>query len=249
MALTLIFGAVSFRPHSDPADDILQVTEFLIALPVLLLSMVAHEYAHGYAALRQGDPTALRLGRLTLNPLKHIDPWMTILLPALLWFGSRGSFVFGGAKPVPVDPRNYRSYRRGDIIVSSAGIVANLCLFVICIILAVCLGTAGNAVPAARGGFALLQRMTFWGIWLNALLAFFNLIPIPPLDGSHLLFHLLPPEIGTRYRALSRYGFLILLALLIFFPTVLGILLLPALALTRLGFGLAAPFALQALPF
>ena len=225
------------------------MTEFLLALPVLLISVVAHEYAHGYAALRQGDPTALKLGRLTLNPLKHIDPWMTILLPALLWFGSGGRFVFGGAKPVPVDPRNYRSYRRGDIIVSSAGIATNLCLFVLCVILSICIGLVGNAIPAARDGFALLQRMTFWGIWLNALLAFFNLIPIPPLDGSHLFYHLLPPEIGAKYRALSRYGFLILLALLMFLRDVFFILLTPAIAITRLAFRLAGPFALERLPF
>ncbi|UCG87419.1 MAG: site-2 protease family protein [Gemmatimonadota bacterium] len=225
------------------------MTQFLLALPVLLLSVVAHEYAHGYAALRQGDLTALRLGRLTLNPLKHIDPWMSILLPALLWYGSSGGFVFGGAKPVPVDPRNYKSYRRGDIIVSSAGIVMNLCLFAACVILSICLGLAGGALPALHDGLSILQRMTLWGIWLNALLAFFNLIPIPPLDGSHLFYHLLPPEIGAKYRALSRYGFLILLALLVFFRDIFSILLLPALAMTFLAFSLVGPFALQPLPF
>src|SRR5947199_981611 len=88
----------------------------LFVAPVLLFSMVAHEYAHGYAALRQGDQTALMLGRLTFNPIKHIDPWMTIMLPALLWIGSGGRMMFGGAKPVPVNPRNYRNYRRGDLI-------------------------------------------------------------------------------------------------------------------------------------
>ena len=90
-----------------------QLGEFLLVLPVLIMSMVAHEYAHGYAALRQGDGTAKALGRLTMNPLKHIDPWMSVLLPAMLWFGSGGRFLFGGAKPVPVNPRNYRQYRRG----------------------------------------------------------------------------------------------------------------------------------------
>lgn len=107
-----------------------QLGGFLLALPVLVLSMVAHEYAHGYAALRQGDNTAKLLGRLTFNPVKHIDPWMSLLLPAMLWFGSGGQFLFGGAKPVPVNPRNYRHYRRGDIIVSLAGIAANLVLAV-----------------------------------------------------------------------------------------------------------------------
>ncbi len=223
--------------------------EFLLALPVLVISVVVHEYAHGYAALRQGDPTAQQLGRLTLNPLKHIDPWLTILLPALLWFGSGGRFVFGGAKPVPVNPGNYRNYRRGDIIVSSAGIVANLTLFVACLVLSIGVGLAGNALPAMSGGLAIVQRMLFWGIWLNVLLAFFNLIPIPPLDGSHIFYHFLPPELGAKYRELSRFGFLILLALIVFFRDVFFLLLLPAILVTRLAMSIAAPFALQPLPF
>ena len=99
---------------------------------MLLVSVIAHEYAHGYAALKQGDTTALKAGRLTWNPIKHIDLWMTILLPVLLYWVSRGAVVLGGAKPVPVDPRNYRNYRRGDIIVSLAGVVTNLLIAVIC---------------------------------------------------------------------------------------------------------------------
>ena len=223
--------------------------EFILGLPVLLLSVVAHEYAHGYAALRQGDPTAMQLGRLTLNPLKHIDPWMSVLFPALLWFGSGGQFVFGAAKPVPVNPRHYRSYRRGDIIVSSAGIVTNLGLFIVCLLLSIMFGIVGGLLQPAEGLLAVGQRMLFWGIWLNILLAFFNLIPIPPLDGSHLLYHLLPPELGARYRQLSRYGFLILLALIFFLRDVFFLLLMPAFLLARAAFNLAAPFALQPLPF
>ena len=95
---------------------------------MLVFAMVAHEYAHAAVALRQGDDTAYMLGRVTLNPLPHIDPWMSILLPALLWFGSGGTFTFGGAKPVPVNPRKYRNYRKGDILVSAAGVTTNLIL-------------------------------------------------------------------------------------------------------------------------
>jgi hypothetical protein len=101
------------------------VTDFLLVLPVLLFSVVAHEYAHAWTAFRQGDPTAYMLGRLTLNPLPHIDPMMSVLFPAMLfWLSSLAGhpFTFGAAKPVPVNPRNYRNYRRGDLIVSSAGI-------------------------------------------------------------------------------------------------------------------------------
>jgi Zn-dependent protease len=220
------------------------VQEFLLALPVLLFSMVAHEYAHGYAALKNGDPTAYMLGRLTFNPLKHIDPWMTVLLPVLLWFGSGGRVVFGGAKPVPVNPRNYRRYRRGDIIVSLAGITTNVGLAVICVVLAIVLGLLGFALPAFGGVLALLQRMMFWGIWLNLLLASFNLIPIPPLDGSHVLYHLLPPALGARYRAFSQYGFLVLLALIFFFQRLFIVLLFPAIALNALAMHAVLPFAL-----
>src|SRR5712664_387872 len=103
--------------------------DILIWAPVLLFSMVAHEYAHAEAAYRQGDDTAYMLGRLTLNPLKHIDPVMTVLFPVILWVASNGTFTFGAAKPVPVTPRKYRNFRKGDIIVSLAGIITNLGLF------------------------------------------------------------------------------------------------------------------------
>lgn len=209
--------------------------------------MVAHEYAHGYAALRQGDQTAYMLGRLTFNPLKHIDPFMTVLLPLMLWFGSGGRMVFGGAKPVPVNPRNYRNYRRGDIIVSLAGIATNIVLALVCLGLVVAVGFVGDAVPGGRT-LALFQRMLFWGIWLNLLLAFFNLIPIPPLDGSHVLAHLLPPSIALRYRQLQQYGFLVLLTLLFFFRGLFAALLLPALLLHELAMRVAGPFALMPPP-
>jgi Zn-dependent protease len=223
------------------------VQNLLLALPVLLFSMVAHEYAHGYAALRQGDPTALMLGRLTFNPIKHIDPWMTIILPAVLLYTSGGRFFFGGAKPVPVNPRNYRNYRRGDIIVSAAGIVTNLALAVILLMLSVGIGMVG-ASGAGAVVLVPLQWMALTGIWINLLLAFFNLIPIPPLDGSHIFYHLLPPAAGARYRALSGYGLMILPLLLIMAPGVFSVLLFPARALFNLAMKLAAPYALQGLP-
>jgi len=209
--------------------------------------MVAHEYAHGYAALRQGDQTAYMLGRLTFNPLKHIDPWMTVLLPLMLWFGSGGRMVFGGAKPVPVNPRNYRNYKRGDIIVSLAGIVTNIVLAAGCLGLAVAVGMLGNAMPSLVG-LALFQRMLFWGIWLNLLLAFFNLIPIPPLDGSHVLAQLLPPRLALPYRQLAQYGFVVLLALLFFYRNLFFILLSPAFMLHTLAMRVAQPFALMPPP-
>lgn len=224
------------------------VQEIPLWLPVLLFSMVAHEYAHGYAALRQGDRTAYMLGRLTFNLLKHIDPWMTIALPLLLGISSGGRFIFGGAKPVPVNPRSYRNYRRGDIIVSLAGIATNVALAVAFLVGGIGLGLVGDALPAASQVLAIVQRMAFWGIWLNLLLAGFNLVPIPPLDGSHVLYHFLPPALGLRYRALSQYGLLILLAMLLFFRELFTVLLLPALALNALALHLAQPFALMPPP-
>ncbi len=210
--------------------------------------MVAHEYAHGYAALRQGDPTAYMLGRLTFNPVKHIDPWMTVALPLLLWFSTNGAMVFGGAKPVPVNPRNYRKYKRGDIIVSLAGVATNGVLALVCLLLAIGIGALGGALPGTSDLMGLLQRMMFWGIWLNLLLAFFNLIPIPPLDGSHVFYHLLPPALGAQYRALSQYGFLILLLVMLFFRGLFGLLLSPAIVLNRLALFAAQPFWLMPPP-
>src|SRR5687767_3788992 len=107
--------------------------------------MVAHEYAHGYAAFRQGDTTAYALGRLTWNPLKHIDPFMTVILPLMLFF--IGGPIFGGAKPVPVNPRNYRHYKRGDIIVSLAGVVTNVAIAILSVPLIIIVGVLGSYVP------------------------------------------------------------------------------------------------------
>ena len=193
--------------------------DFLILAPVLLFSMVAHEVAHGWAALWQGDPTARQAGRLTWNPIPHIDPFLTILLPLVL--AVSGGPIFGGARPVPVDPRNYRHLRRGDIIVSLAGIATNLLLAVLCTALIVPLGLLGREAPGAGSTLAVLQAMMLMGLQVNLLLAVFNLLPIPPLDGSHVLKHLLPPPLALMYVRAGRYGMLILFALLAFGTPVL----------------------------
>jgi Zn-dependent protease len=189
-----------------------KLQEFLLVAPVLLFSMVAHEFAHGYAALRQGDPTAFQLGRLTWNPVKHIDPFFTIILPLVTFF--TGGFIFGGAKPVPVTPRNYRNYRRGDIIVSMAGIATNLVLAVLCTGVIALLGLMGRALPVATDTLAILQRMFITGVVFNLILAMFNLLPIPPLDGSHVMKYLLPPAWAIRYQQVGMYGIFILMILM-----------------------------------
>jgi Zn-dependent protease len=217
---------------------------FALAVPVLLFSMVAHEYAHGYAALKQGDPTAYQLGRLTWNPLKHIDPFMTVLLPIItVW---SGGFIFGGAKPIPVVPRNYRNFKRGDIIVSLAGIATNLALALAFTILVPVIGVIGSAVPALTFLLSILQAMFLLGVWINLLLAFFNLLPLPPLDGSHVMKYLLPPAWSLRYQQLGMYGIFILLLL---FATGMGNQFFarwmwPATTLFALAEGAVAPFRL-----
>lgn len=205
--------------------------------------MVAHEYAHAEAAYRQGDDTAYMLGRLTLNPLKHIDPVMTVIVPFLLW--KIGAPPFGAARPVPVNPRNYRKFVQGDVIVSLAGIVVNLCLFVGCTFLFALVGIIGEGLPALQGSFEILQRMLYYGMYLNLVLAFFNLIPVPPLDGSHVFYHLLPPRAGLRYRQFQALGFLPVMALVWLFPGVLRMLLWPASQLMNVGLGLVGGFAVS----
>jgi Zn-dependent protease len=183
------------------------------------------------------------LGRLTLNPLKHIDPVMSVIVPFILW--KIGAPPFGAAKPVPVNPRKYRQFRRGDIIVSLAGIAVNLALFVACTAGFALVGWAGGAMPSVHATFEVVQRMLSWGMWLNVGLAFFNLIPLPPLDGSHVFYYLLPPGAGLKYRQLQALGFIPVVLLIWVFPSVLQVLLWPATQLMNIGLALVGGFALS----
>jgi Zn-dependent protease len=210
---------------------------------VLLFSVVAHEYAHAEAAYRQGDDTAYMLGRLTFNPVKHIDPIMTVLLPAVLLLSHAG-FVFAAAKPVPVNPRKYRKFVRGDVIVSLAGIAVNLVLFLIFTALFGIVGLVGQSVPSLGTSLQILQLMMFYGIRLNLVLAFFNLIPIPPLDGSHVFYHLLPPGWGLKYRQLYAFGILPLFMILWLAPTLLTPFQWPVSQLLRLSMSLVGGYSL-----
>jgi Zn-dependent protease len=219
------------------------MAEFLLLLPVLLLSVVAHEFAHAWTAYRQGDDTAHAKGRLTLNPVSHLDPIMSVAVPALLWWSTNGAFTFGAARPVPVDPSKFRNFVRGDLIVSSAGIVMNFLLALGASVVFVLLGLLGHVLPAADV-VATLQRMAFFGLSINLLLAFFNLVPLPPLDGSHLLFHALPRAWRAGYQRVGRYGFLALVLSLWMLPGVWRVLLWPADTLTLLARDALAPWAL-----
>ena len=191
--------------------------------------MVAHEYAHGYAAMKNGDMTAYQLGRLTWNPAKHIDPFMTIILPLLLFLAKAP--IFGGAKPVPVNPRNYRNFKKGDIIVSLAGVATNLVIALVCVPLMMLVYAIGSRIPVLAGPASIFQLMLLYGIQINIALAAFNLIPLPPLDGSHVMKYLLPPAWSLGYQRLGRYGLVILFLLISFGRPLLMLWFGPAFAL------------------
>ena len=200
--------------------------DFLLIVPILLFSVVVHEVAHAWQALREGDTTARDLGRITLNPIPHLDVMGSLIVPLALYF-LPGNFLFGWAKPVPVNPRNYRNYRAGDIRVSLAGIVSNLGLVVVCA-LALALLTSLEGLPFIGGRFGLnISSILTYGVFINLILAYFNLIPIPPLDGSHVLYHLLPPAAGARYRAMGRYGITLLFFTLVLLPGAFAVALSP----------------------
>jgi len=185
-----------------PAFSLPHLLEMALLAVVLLFSVIIHEVAHGYVALLNGDPTARMLGRITLNPGPHIDPVGTILVPAILLLSHAG-ILLGWAKPVPVNPRNFRNYRWGEITVSAAGPLSNLALAVVfAVLLHLDLGNVG------------LLKLAYYGVSINIILALFNLFPIPPLDGSHILSILLPPRLARLYHYLEPVGFVLILLLL-----------------------------------
>jgi Zn-dependent protease len=210
------------------------VEHLLLLAPVLLFSIIAHEIAHGYAALSQGDTTARDAGRLTWNPIKHIDPLLSVVLPLVL---AAAKFpVLAGAKPVPVNPQNYRNFRRGDIIVSLAGIAANISIAAGCAAASFLCGAIGNAFPSVASVCGIVQAMALLGVELNIVLAVFNLLPIPPLDGSHVFKYLLPPSWAMRYQQVGFVGIFLIVLLLKTHASFLQFWLTPALGGTGLVF-------------
>jgi Zn-dependent protease len=220
----------------------LDIELLLLVAPVLLFSMVAHEFAHGYAALTQGDDTALRQGRLTWNPVKHIDPIMTVLLPALTWMTYH--FILGGARPVQVIESNFHHLRRGGVIVALAGVTANALLALCCIPVVILLGLLGRLLPPIGDSAALLQVGFRYGVDINLVLMAFNLIPIPPLDGGHVVRHLLPPRLSVLYQRAAPFGFLLLLALVTLGRPLLTVWMAPVWALSGVVVGVLQPYIL-----
>lgn len=177
---------------------------FLMGVPVLF-AIIVHEVMHGFVALRCGDHTAKFAGRLTLNPIKHVDPIGTILLPALLII-MKAPFIFGWAKPVPVDWRNLRNPKRDMALVALVGPLSN---FVMALIWALLF-----KLLLAHAPTSLFVLMAKTGIYVNVALMVLNILPLPPLDGSRIVASFLPPRAAYRYNQLERYGFIILIILL-----------------------------------
>jgi Zn-dependent protease len=208
----------------------MRILDLLVLVPVLLLSIVVHEVAHAWQARREGDHTAERQGRITLNPLPHLDPVGSFVVPLLLWAASAG-FIFGWAKPVPVVPSNYRDPVWGDVRVSLAGIVSNLGLAAGFALLGAGFVALGGSLRGSTLVAEIVGQAVIYGLFINLILAFFNLIPVPPLDGSHVVYHLLPRGIRDRYRELGRFGILILMGVLFLVPGAFNVLLAPVNAL------------------
>jgi Zn-dependent protease len=190
----------------------------LYGLPILFFSIVVHEIAHGWTALRLGDPTARDSGRLTFNPIPHIDLIGSIIVPLLSYISVHTVFI-AWAKPVPVNPAYFRNYRRDDILVSFAGPFSNLLMAFCCTIFYI--GSIRFLPQTMSMGNEFYREIVVFvinmfetGITLNIFLAVFNLIPVPPLDGSHILSSILPEAIGERYRQIGFFGILIVILLM-----------------------------------
>ncbi len=181
--------------------------EFGLFLVVLIPSVSLHELFHGWTAYRLGDPTAKLMGRLTLNPIAHIDPIGTLLLPFLMFLFT--GFVFGYAKPVPINPANLRDPKRDMILIGLSGPLANLLLALV-FSLMIKAGLLTGLLTSLSAMYVLLR----FGIIINLILAIFNLVPIPPLDGSRVLMGILPYHLAVSYSKLEPYGFLIIVGLL-----------------------------------
>jgi Zn-dependent protease len=207
----------------------LNIPTLIARVIVLLIAFTIHELAHAVTADYLGDPTPRRMGRITLNPLKHLDPIGTLLL---LIAG------FGWAKPVMVNPMNMRGNPRTSMaVVAAAGPVSNILMALLAAVV-FRLGLVDFAAVPPAGNIPSLSFILSEFIWINLILAFFNLIPVPPLDGSKILFAILPGELVYRLRPLEQYGFIILMLVIFFFPTVINVLVgAPALATLQLLIG------------
>jgi len=200
--------------------------KILTTVPPLIVAVVLHEVAHGWIAEKLGDPTARRLGRITLNPIKHVDPMFTVVVPGIL-IAANSPFIFGGAKPVPVNPLYFKNPRRGMAYVALAGPVLNFLLAMLCYLLMVfVLPLIAYLLPVPF----LVLLLNWWcayGILINLVLGLFNLLPIPPLDGGRIVVGVLPIKLAKQWAKVEPFGLLIVIALL--FSGLLEFVLAPVL--------------------
>jgi Zn-dependent protease len=204
----------TFEKHFMDWQSTLQT--LLITLPMFLLSLSVHEAAHAKMADVLGDPTARHLGRVTLNPVPHIDIIGTIILP-IMSIVSGGFLFIGWAKPVPVDWRNLYNIRRDDTLIALAGPASNVVLSFILFVAMAAVALAGMDTQQGSMGEVLL-RLFRYGMLINLSLAVFNMLPVPPLDGSHVVANALPDDLSEKYRSIGIYGIFILLILINFTP-------------------------------
>jgi Zn-dependent protease len=208
-----LFSLVVQSPQMPPVG-------IAVVIALLVISLGIHEAAHGWVALRFGDTTARDLGRITLNPIPHIDPFLTILLPLLMWFSTGGRMIFGGARPVPVTYHNLRSPLRHMAFVALAGPGSNFLLAALFFLIGkVLVDELGIWDRGTVGQEVLLKAVEF-----NLLLSAFNLLPIPPLDGSRVMTWLLPSGLRDSYANLERVGIYLVILLVWFVPPVQALL-------------------------
>lgn len=201
------------------------IVQLIILAPPLLLALTVHEFAHGYVAYRLGDPTAKAMGRLTLNPLKHLDPLGTL------------AFFFikiGWAKPVPVNPTYFRNPRKDMLWVALAGPAVNLALAIFSALATKLVWFIAATIPYSQLAEAILvplNQVLMASVWINLVLCIFNFLPIPPLDGSRILAGILPPDMARSYASVERYGFIIILVLA--FSGLLSKMIMPVISFAR----------------
>src|ERR1700690_1612582 len=192
------------------------IQQIVISIIPILFAVILHEISHGFVANKLGDPTAKMMGRLTLNPISHIDPFGTILMPLFLYAVTNGQFVFGYAKPVPINPMNFKNPKRDMAISAAAGPVTNLLLAAVSVVMVNHLiFPLSTVVPSAAVVTVLkpLALMLQASLFINVLLAVFNMIPIPPLDGGRVLMGLLPYQQAMTLGRLEPFGFIIVIVL------------------------------------